>query len=128
MPLPLRPMMPKNSPLAMSTDTSLTAWRTSNPPVRNPWIARCLSVWNCSWGSLKRLFTSRSRTAVSGTYRSSATWGALRANTHRPSRKIAGMIATAMITWDQLPASVSADGNGAVKICLPSESPRCTGL
>ena len=58
LPLPLRPTMPKNSPVRTSTETSRSACRRSAPRAQG-WTTRSFSVWTCSWGRRKALLTPR---------------------------------------------------------------------
>src|ERR1700751_6006993 len=64
LPLPLRPTMPKNSPCAISTLTSWTAFSSSYSVLRNGCSTRSLSVEYCWWGSRNVLLTPLTDTAV----------------------------------------------------------------
>ncbi len=59
LPEPLRPTMPKNSPLWTSKDTSRSAWSSRVEIFRSGWVTRSLSV-SIRWsGTMKVLLSPR---------------------------------------------------------------------
>ncbi len=57
LPLPLRPMMPKQVPVATSNETSCSASKRSRPTRRKPLATHSRSVSRFSCGSVKVLVT-----------------------------------------------------------------------
>ena len=65
LPLPLRPTIPKNSPLPTLSETSCSASRRSKLRRRSGCTTRSFSVWTCSCGRRKAFETPSTLTATS---------------------------------------------------------------